>query len=452
MVDLIILGGGPAGYHAAGLAANGGLKTLLFEKRAVGGVCLNEGCIPSKALLYSAKVYDICNGGGKKYGVTCDNPLLDYAAAVRRKDKVVKKLTAGIEATLKQAGVEIVRETAVIAGRTDGGFEVQAGGTAYQAKALLICTGSEPVLPPVKGAGDAMTNREILSLTQAPETLAVIGGGVIGLEMASLFNSAGSKVTVYEMTDKIAGPFDREISEELQRIYEKKGVVFYLNTAVADVAELGAEKTLVSVGRKPVIDGLGLDAIGVHTERGAVVTDEQMKTSVPGVFAAGDVNGKSMLAHTAYREAEVAVNNIVGAIISRPQMTDCLRAADSRPYVDRMNYSAIPSVIYTNPEAAGIGETLESAKAKGFDARETRLPMQYSGRFMAENEGGTGLCKLVWQDGRLIGAHLLGNPASEIISTLSAILYREMSLEQIKKIVFPHPTVAEIIKEAVFHA
>ncbi|MDR1691772.1 MAG: FAD-dependent oxidoreductase [Oscillospiraceae bacterium] len=420
MTDLIIIGGGPAGYHAAELAANAGLSTVLFEKRSLGGVCLNEGCIPSKALLYSAKLYDQARTS-KKYGVTCENPALDYAAAVKRKDKVVRKLVAGIEQSLKKAGAEIIREAAVIEGRSGDGFSV----SGRQAKYLLICSGSEPVLPPIKGIETALTNREILALTEIPETLNIIGGGVIGLEMASLFNSAGSKVTVYEMLDKIAGPFDREISDMLQKQYEKKGVTFKLNTQVAEIT--GA--TLVSAGRRPNAKGFGLENIGLDT----VTTDERMKTAVPNVYAAGDVNGKSMLAHTANRAAEVALNNTLGK-------------------KDAMEYNAIPSVIYTNPEAACIGETLESARSKGIDASETKLPMQYSGRFMAENEGGEGIIKLVWRKDRLIGAHMLGNPCSEIIPALSPILHREMSLEQIKKLVFPHPTVAEIIKEAVFHA
>ena len=433
MYDLMILGGGPGGYHAAQLAAKGGLKTILFEKRSLGGVCLNEGCIPSKALLYSAKIYDYARGDGQKYGVSCENPRLDYPAAVARKDKVVATLVGGIESALQKAGVEIVRELGVIQGKTPDGFEVEAAGKRYAARNLLLCTGSEPVLPPIKGIETALTNREILALTEIPKTLAVIGGGVIGLEMASLFHSAGSKVTVYEMMVKIAGPFDAEISAELQKIYEKKGVTFKLGVAVKDIAETGAEKTLVCVGRKPTTTGIGLESLNIPTEKGAVLTDEYMKTGVPGVYAAGDVNGKHMLAHTAYREAEVAVSNILGVR-------------------DVMEYHAIPSVIYTNPEAAGIGETLESAKAQGIQATETKLPMYYSGRFLAENEGSAGVCKLVWNGNRLIGGHMLGNPASEIISTLSTLLYREASLAQIKKVIFPHPTVAEIIKEAVFHA
>ncbi|MCL1804498.1 MAG: FAD-dependent oxidoreductase [Clostridiales bacterium] len=433
MFDLIIIGGGPAGYRGAEVAASHGLKTLLCEERALGGVCLNEGCIPSKALLYSAKLYDQAKSGGEKYGVSCGNPVLDYAAAVRRKDRVVAMLTGGVESALKKSGVEIVRDHGIIKSRSADGYRVEAGGDIWLGANLLICTGAGPVRPPIRGIETAMTNREILTLTEAPKTLAIIGGGVIGLEMASLFNSAGSKVTVWEMLDKIAGDFDREIAEALQKIYEKKGVAFNLSASVADVADLGAEKVLVSTGRKPSTEGIGLENIGVFTRRGAIVTDEEMRTNQPGVYAAGDVNGKSMLAHTAYREAEVAVNAMLGV-------------------KDWMDYSAIPSVIYTNPEAAGIGETLASALAKGLQAHETKLPMSYSGRYVAENEGETGMCKLVWLDDRLIGAHMLGNSSSEIVSALSTILYHGMNAEQIKRIVFPHPTVSEIIKEAVFHS
>ena len=451
MHDLIIIGGGPAGYHAAELAAHEGLNTVLFEKRAVGGVCLNEGCIPSKTLLNSAKIYDYMTGYGKHYGVTCENPQLDYPAVVKRKDKVVKKLVVGIEGALKRGGVQLIKEAAAILGRTDGGFQVKAGETAYEAKNLLICTGSEPVLPPIDGlkdalaAGFAMTNREILALTEIPKRLTIVGGGVIGLEMASLMNSAGSEVTVVEMLQKIAGPTDKDISSLLQANYEKKGVRFLLCAKLTKIGTdsvcyeldgkaetLPADKVLLSIGRRAVSAGIGLEAIGVALERGAILTDAQQKTNVPGVFAAGDVNGKSMLAHTAYREAEVAINTICGR-------------------KDKMEYNAIPSVIYTNPEVAGVGETLESAKEKGIDAHEQKLPMMMSGRYMAENEGGNGICKLVWEGRRLIGVHMLGNPASEIISTAAVLISKEVSLEQAKRVVFPHPTVGEVIREGFFH-
>ncbi len=455
MFDLLILGGGPAGYHAAELAAQAGLKTALFEKRAVGGVCLNEGCIPSKTLLHSAKIFDYMNGYGAHYGVTCESPKLDYPAVVKRKDKVVKKLVVGIEGTLKRAGVTMVKEIATIEKRLDmalgGGFEVRAAGEVYQGAKLLLCTGSEPILPPIDGlkdavaSGFAMTNREILALTEVPKRLVIVGGGVIGLEMASLMNSAQSEVTVIEMMNKIAGPTDAEISELLQKSYEKKGVKFLLGAKLTSVGKdsvtyehggqsttLPCDKVLLSIGRRAVTAGIGLENIGVMTERGAVPTDAQQKTNVPGVFAAGDVNGKSMLAHTAYREAEVAIHTICGV-------------------KDAMTYDAIPSVIYTNPEVAGVGETLETAKAKGVDAHEIKLPMMMSGRYMAENEGGTGICKLVWEGKRLIGVHMLGNPCSEIISTAAVLIEKEISLEQAKRVVFPHPTVGEIIREGLFH-
>ncbi len=451
MFDVLILGGGPAGYHAAQLAAKAGLSTAVFEKNALGGVCLNEGCIPSKALLHSAKLFDYARADGEKYGVSTTGATLDYPYAVRRKDKVVKKLVAGIAAGLKAGGVTVVAHAATITGRTAVGFAVEADGQTYEGKKLLICTGSEPVVPPIDGLADGlasgfvMTNREILALTEPPKHLVVIGGGVIGLEMASLMNSALCQVTVIEMLDKIAGPTDAEISTLLQTAYEKKGVVFTLSAKVTGIGTssvtfeqngqtqtIDCDKVLLSIGRRAVTAGMGFETIGLQLERGALATDPQQKTNVPGVFAAGDVNGKSMLAHTAYREAEVAINTICGV-------------------KDTMTYNAIPSVIYTNPEVAGIGETLDTAKQKGLSATETKLPMMYSGRYMAENEGGTGICKLVWDGKRLIGVHMLGNPASEIISTAAVVISREISLEQFKKVVFPHPSVAEILHDGLFH-
>ncbi len=452
MYDLIVLGGGPAGYRAAERAGAEGLKTLLIEKRALGGVCLNEGCIPSKTLLNSAKIYDYTTGYGKKYGISCENPKLDHAFVVERKNKVVKTLVGGIGMTMKKLGVEVLYAGGVIRERTQNGFAVEAEGKTYEAAKLLIATGSEAVVPPIPGlreglaAGNVLTNREILDLAALPESLCVIGGGVIGLEMASYFCSAGCRVEIVEMLDKIAGPTDREISGLLQKHYEKKGVVFHLGCKVVEVKpgevvyekdgareSVRAEKVLCSIGRRAVTAGVGLENIGVVTERGAIVTDEQMKTNVPGVFAAGDVNGKVMLAHTAYREAEVAVNVMLGK-------------------KDAMTYGEIPSVIYTNPEVAFVGETLESAQKKGVDAEEKKIPMQYSGRYLAENEGGTGVCKAVVEKGsrKLLGVHMMGNPASEIIVAAALMLNRELRLGDLEKLIFPHPTVGEVMKEFIF--
>jgi dihydrolipoamide dehydrogenase len=449
--DLIIIGGGPAGYLAAERAGHAGLVTLVIEKRFVGGVCLNEGCIPSKALLYSAKIYDNAKHGDK-YGVFAENVTLNHAKVMERKGKVVKKLVAGIKAKLIKNKVTIVEGVAEIQGRNAEGYEVKANNEIFVGKRLLLATGSMPVIPPVAGVkegiekGYVLTNREILDLKSVPSSLVIVGGGVIGLEMASYYNSAGSKVTVIEMLDHIAGCTDREISEILQKNYEKKGVVFKLNCKVVEVKEgsvvyesngeklaVEAEKVLLSIGRRPATEGLGLEKIAVETERGRIKTDEKGRTNIPEVYAAGDVNGTSMLAHTAYREAEVCINTILGK-------------------KDIMRYHAIPSVIYTNPEVGCVGETEETAKQKGIDFEVVKLSMAYSGRYVAENEGGDGICKILIDKKyrRLIGAHMIGSYASEIIFGAGIMIETEMRVEDIKELVFPHPTVCEILREGIF--
>ena len=451
LYDLIVLGGGPGGYLAAERAGHAGLKTLLIEKRSVGGVCLNEGCVPSKALLYSAKVYDYAKHGDH-YGVTCENVKFDHAFAMKRKDKVVSTLVGGIKAGLKANKVTLVEGEGMIMGRDAEGFILKVGNDEYKGAKLLIATGSMPVVPPIPGvkegleSGMIMTNREILSIPAIPENLVIIGGGVIGLEMASYFNSVGSKVTVVEMMPKIAGATDAEISNILLKSYQDKGVDFRLGCKVVEVTKdavkyekdgkvesVKADKVLLSIGRRPVTQGIGLENIGVATERGAIITDRYSKTNVAGVYAAGDVNGKMMLAHVAYREAEVAINNILGK-------------------KDIMRYDAVPSVIYTNPEVGCVGETEESAKAKGIDVEVANITMNYSGRYVAENEGGKGICKVIVDKKykRLIGAHMIGNYASEIIYGAGIMIETEMRVDDIKEIIFPHPTVCEILREAIF--
>jgi len=451
MYDLIIIGGGPAGYNAAERAAHGGLKTLLAEKRALGGVCLNEGCIPTKTLLYSAKIYDYAKHG-EEYGVSFLGAKLDQPYVIERKNKVVKSLVSGVAAKLKKAKVEVVEGTATIKSRDANGFNVEIGGEVYSGKYLLICAGSEPLILPIPGlseglaSGFCVTNREILDLKQIPARLAVIGGGVIGLEMASYFNSVGSKVTVIEMLDKIGGPIDGEIADILHKNYAKKGIEFTLGAKVTAFGKdsieyelkgekfsVGADFALVSIGRRASVQNLGLENINVKTERGAIITDECGKTSVANVYAAGDVNGKSMLAHTAYREGEVCVNNILGK-------------------KDRVNYASIPAVIYTNPEVAGVGETAESAKQKGLSVLARSFTLNYSGRYLAENEKGDGICKIIVDEKTkcLIGLHMIGNYASEIIYGAAMMVETKMRVDDVQKFVFPHPTVGEVIREGCF--
>ena len=456
MYDLAIVGGGPGGYVAASKAGQAGLKVILFEKRELGGVCLNEGCIPTKTLLYSAKVLDYARHA-ERYGIEVPEAGPDYGAILKRKTKVVKKLVGGIKVQMRNAGVELVSGEAVLEGRSAEVFTLSCNGESYEARNVLLCTGSEAAVPPIPGLREGLgntvlTNREILELPELPERLVVIGGGVIGMEFASFFNSMGTQVTVVEMLPKILGPMDEEISAMLQAQYAKKGVTFHLGCQVvaverneviykdADGQEQRAfgDKILVSVGRRARLEGIGLEKLGVELALNpagrpyGVKVDAQMRTNVPGLYAAGDVTGFSMLAHTASREGEVAVNTILGV-------------------ADEMRYNAIPGVVYTNPEVAGVGLTEQEAALKGIAVEVKKLPLAYSGRFVAENERGEGLCKMILDasGGRILGVHMLGNPCSEIIQSACMAIEKGMRASDLQTVVFPHPTVSEILKELI---
>ena len=449
--DVIVIGGGPGGYLSAERAAAAGKKTLLLEKRSLGGVCLNEGCIPSKALLHSAKTYDHAIHSGL-YGVSCENVKLDQNAVVDRKNKVVKTLVSGVRGKMKAHGVTVVMEEAVITGKEETGFTVSAGGKCYRGETLIIATGSSPVVPPIPGVreylGDVvLTNREILDLRELPRQLVVIGGGVIGLEMAAYYATVGVEVTVVEMLDHIAGATDREMSQLLQKELKKKGIAFLLGHKCLEVEKdkvwveapdgqklsLPAQKVLLSIGRKPNVEGLGLETLGITYTKGGIPTDSFCRTNVPGVYAVGDVNGHHMLAHTAYREAEVAVNHLVGKR-------------------DAMRYHANPSVIYTQPEIASVGKTEEECREKAIDYEVQKLSMRYSGRFVAENEGEDGLCKILVDKKRrtVLGVHLLGAYAGEIIWGAAEMLEMPLRVTEARQIIFPHPTVSEIIRETLW--
>ena len=447
MYDLAIIGGGPAGYVAAENAGAKGLKTVLFEKRELGGVCLNEGCIPTKTLLYSAKMYEHAQGG-KKYGITAENVLFDYKKIADRKTKVVRKLVAGIKMKMVNHNVEVVRGDACIESGNTACIKITCNGQNYEAAHLLICTGSEAFVPPIPGVEGneaVLTNREILALTAALASLVIIGGGVIGMEFASFYNSLGVPVTVVEMLPEILGGMDKEVAEMVRGIYAKRGVKFCLGCKVTAIEgntvhytdgegnALTAEgdKILMSVGRRAVLKGFGLENIAVETERGIKV-NEYMQTTMPNVYAAGDVTGFSLLAHTASREGEVAVNHITGN-------------------ADKMEYNAIPGIVYTNPEVSSVGLTEEQATAQGIEYRVSKLPMTYSGRFVAENEGQMGLCKILADKaGYVIGVHMVGNPSGEFICAACMAITHKITTEELKRTVFPHPTVSEILKEGLF--
>ena len=442
--QVAIIGGGPAGYSAAEAAGNAGLSVVLFEKNSLGGVCLNEGCIPTKTLLYSAKVYDTARHASK-YAVKVTESSFDLPKIISRKSKVVRKLVLGVKAKLTAAHVEIVQGEAQIVDAR----HVCCGEQVYECENLLLCTGSETFIPPIKGLDGVAygTHRDALNDKELPASIAIVGGGVIGMELASFYNSLGVEVTVVEMMDEILGGMDKELSAMLRADYAKRGVKFLLSTKVTEVgnAEDGiqvcfenaegtgsvvAQKLLMSVGRRPVTKGFGLENLNLQlTEKGKIQTNEYAESSVPGVYVCGDLNGVSMLAHTAVREAEVAVHHILNK-------------------EDKMSYRAIPGVVYTNPEIAAVGATEEALQREGIDYHVEKLPMAFSGRFVAENEGVNGVCKvLLDEEGHLLGVHLLGNPASELIVIAGMMIEDGRKLSDLKHYVFPHPTVGEIFRE-----
>jgi dihydrolipoamide dehydrogenase len=444
--DVAIIGGGPAGYTAAELAGKEGLNVVLFEKQNLGGVCLNEGCIPTKTLLYSAKVYDYARHASK-YGVTVPESSFDLGKIIARKSKVVRKLVLGVKSKLTTNNVTIITGEAKVINKNT----VQCNDETYECSNLILCTGSETFIPPIPGVDQInfWTHRDALDNKELPTSLAIVGGGVIGMEFASFFNSLGVEVTVIEMLDEILGGMDKELSALLRADYAKKGVKFLISTKVLafENAENGAtvifgnqegkgsitaEKILMSVGRRPVTEGFGLDNLSLdRTERRCIKVDEYMQSSVEGVYVCGDLTGFSLLAHTAVREAEVAVHHILGK-------------------QDKMSYCAIPGVVYTNPEIAGVGQTEESLQSADIAYKSIKLPMAFSGRFVAENEGINGMCKmLIGEDDTVLGVHVYGNPASEIITLAVMAVELGLKTEEWKRFVFPHPTVGEIFKEAL---
>ena len=352
--QVAIIGGGPAGYTAAELAGKAGLSVVLFEKNNVGGVCLNEGCIPTKTLLYASKLSYICMNA-RKYNVSADAITCDLPKMIARKAKVVRKLVLGIKAKLNAAHVTLVNGEASIVDKNT----VRCGEETYECEHLILCTGSRTVIPPIPGIDKVAywTHREALDNKALPQSLVIVGGGVIGMEFASFFCDLGVKVTVIEMMDEILNGIDREIASLLRAEYAKRGVVFKLGAKVTQLKQ----------------DDSGIYVCYESEGEEACVAAEKLllRTSVPNVYACGDLNGVSLLAHTAVREAEIAVGAILGK-------------------AERISYRAIPGVVYTHPEVASVGKTEEALQKEGIAYRAIKFPMTYSGRFVAKKASHTG--------------------------------------------------------------
>jgi dihydrolipoamide dehydrogenase len=467
MYDVIIIGGGPAGYLAAERLGHEKRKTLLIEEKYLGGTCLNVGCIPTKTLLNSAKLYAHAKEGAK-FGVTAAASY-DWPAMQNWKNEVTAKLREGVAGQMKRFGVDVIEGRGEIAaapaGDKPGVVRAFSGGTAaeHQGRAILISAGSVPAAPPVPGGRDnprVVDSTGLLSIAEVPKKLAVIGGGVIGVEFAGLFSGLGSEVTVIEMMDEIVPFMDKELAPVLRRAMKTSpggGTVdFKLGCKVESIdggavnytAKDGTRETctadlvLMAVGRRPVLDGWGAKAAGIDATPKGVVTDERMRTNIPGVWAAGDITGKSLLAHSAYRMAEVAVTDIAAYL-----------DGTASGGVNVWRVDAVPWAVYGMPEAAGVGITEQEAAARGIPVLAASVPMRVSGRFVAENGfAGQGTVKVIAaaEDRRIVGIHAVGAYASEFIWGGAALIEQELRIEDVKQLIFPHPTVCELIRDAVW--
>jgi dihydrolipoamide dehydrogenase len=443
MYDLIVIGAGPGGYEAAAHAGKMGKKVALIERGSMGGTCLNVGCIPAKTFLRSSKLFHECREAAK-YGVRLGSVEFDMPAVVARKNRVVSTLTKGVEGMLKRAGVEVIAGQARLVSRS----AVEVGAARYEAANILLATGSRPATPPIPGirSEGVLDSDTVFALTHVPEKIAIVGGGYIGLEFACFFNEVGAKVSVYEMLPQIAAGCDLEISTRMLQIMKRAGIEFNLSAKVlgieghtiryqaADGSESSASADCIlnATGRAPVVDGLGLEELGIDFTPKGVKTSELGKTNVAGVWACGDVTGRRMLAHAATREGIVAVNNMFGK-------------------KDRIRYQAIPAVIYTHPEVASVGRTEEELKTMGIEYKKSVVPMAVAGRFLVEHEGGTGMVKVLAgaRFGEILGVHAIGDASSEFIIAAAIMLETEMCVSDVSEIVFPHPTVSEALREAI---
>jgi dihydrolipoamide dehydrogenase len=441
---LAIIGGGPAGYTAAEKASKAGKDVVLFEQNAVGGTCLNVGCIPTKSLLFGAKQYYNATHA-QKYGVTAENVSFDFAAMQKRKTIVVRKLVAGIKQRLNNEHCTLVNGFAKVVSRQDTMVSIECNGETYEAENLMICTGSTNFVPPIPGIKDnehVWDSTDALSAAELPKSIIIVGGGVIGMEFATLYHELGVPVTVVEALPTILPNLDQDVVAVLKEKYQKAGINILTSSRVEEIKGerlmvngewLEADKILVSVGRRANLNGLET-LNDIELNRGAIVIDDFCKTNLPNVYACGDVTGKIMLAHVASRQAEVAVGRMLKQIP-----------------LQRIAYNAIPSVVYTNPEIASVGITEQQAESMSVPVEVRKLPMTFSGRFMAENEGETGLCKVVIdaKNHSILGVHMIGNPCSEFVAAASFAVRMGYTEAEFEQVVFPHPTVSEILHEII---
>ena len=442
---IIVIGAGPGGYVAAVHAAHLGASVTLIEKKAIGGTCLNVGCIPTKVLLHTAELLNELKSEAKRIGVLADNPRLDWNALMKRKTLTVSRLSKGTLDLVKGNGVEYVEGHATLKGPRS----VEVNGKVYEADAILIATGSVPDVPDIPGYDleGVITSDDALSLPVPPESMVVSGGGIIGMEFAAAYASFGTRVTVVVTSPEILRNLDTDIALILRKNLEKKGVSFHTGTSITRVTrsgeglkleltspsgpmELEAEKLLVAKGRKPYTEGLGIEALGIEMKRGRIVTDRHMETNVKGVYAIGDCVNDYMLAHVASREGEVAVENIMG-----------------RPV--EMDYTTTPGAIYTSPEIATVGLMEKEAAQKGLKVKVGRFPLMMNGKSMITGDT-SGVMKVIADEEtkKILGVQMVGGPATDMIAEGALALHFGATPEDILHTIHAHPTVSESMLEA----
>lgn len=445
--DLIIIGAGPGGYETAIAAAREGMKVVLVEAEALGGTCLNEGCIPTKCLCRSAEIADLMKEAAT-FGVVAESGGINLVEVMKRKNEVVAQLAAGVASLLKSPGITLVQGKATFAGP----HEVIVGEEHFSAPHIMIATGSSAKKLPIPGADlpGVVTSREMLQLEQIPKRLCVIGGGVVGMEFASVFRSFGSEVSVVEYAKEILPSFDRDIAKRLRTALKRKGITFNVGAAVTEISKVDggykvafvsgnkegqveADLVLMAVGRGPRLQHLGLDEIGMqYTSRGIVV-DENMQTNIEGVYAIGDVNGICPLAHAATAQGRCALYHILGK--------------DGAP-----DLQLVPAAVFTVPEVAMVGHTEETASAAGLEYSIRKAFYRANGKSLSMGES-EGIVKiLVGPDGLLLGAHVLGAHAADLIHELALAMHTKMGVEQIQSLIHAHPSLSEILHDAVMNA
>ncbi len=442
--DLVIIGAGPGGYTAAVVAAQKGLKVALIEKEELGGTCLNKGCIPTKALLSSVRLGEQIIQQANEFGLEIKGKV-SFEGIFKKKDQIVRRLRQGLSFLLKSYNIQLIQGKAHFVSPE----RIRVGEAEFGFKNCIIATGSRPVsLPGLEPDGQyILTSDHLLANNEIPSSLVIIGGGVIGIEFACIFNGLGTKVTIIEALPSILPGMDREITRLLRQALERKGIKIFLGQRVTQVnkdlqgvslslargQEVRAKRVLVAIGRRPYTEGLKLENAGLEMEDGHIAVNNRLETKTRNIYAIGDVIGGTLLAHKACTEATVAVQNIVGKQVV-------------------MDYRLIPLCIFSHPEVASVGLNEEEARKKGFTVKIGKFPFAANGRAMCERKG-LGLVKVVGDknSGVILGIQIIGPSATEVIATASILIKSEIKMKEIPRILFAHPTYSESIYQAILN-